>query len=81
MALIEINKELNWKIFLLFVSAVISGIFINVISDSVRNSIPLIKVWWFFVILIFALIDIIVWRKTGEEIITWILEKLGIESD
>ncbi len=81
MTIIKINKELNMKVFLLFVSALISGAFIKAISDSVRNSTPLIKIWWFFIVPIFALIDFTVWIKTSEEIITWILGELGIEFD
>ena len=79
MTLIKINKELNMKVFLLFVSALISGAFIMEITNSVKNSIPLIKIWWFFMVPIFALVDLIVWIKTGEEIVTWFLEPFGIE--
>ncbi|MDP3765518.1 MAG: hypothetical protein Q8R04_03315 [Nanoarchaeota archaeon] len=79
--MIKINKELNMKIFSLFVIALVSGAFIKAISDSVRNSIPLIKVWWFFMVPIFALLDFIVWIKTGEELVTWVLEQFELEFD
>ena len=79
--MIKINKEFNLKVFFLFVSALISGVFIKAISDSVKNSISIIKVWWFFMVPIFAIVDFIVWLKTGEEIIIFVLEELGIELD
>lgn len=79
--MVEINKRLNAKVFSLFVGALISGAFIKAISDSVTNSISIIKVWWFFMVPIFAIVDFVVWLKTGEEIITWALEELGIELD
>jgi len=79
--MIKINKELNMKVFSLVVLSLISGAFIKEVSDSITNSIPLLKIWWFFMVPIFLIVDLIVWVKTGEEIITWILEQLGIEFD
>ena len=72
--MVKINKKLTMKVISLVVTYLISLVFIKAISDSVRNSIPIIKVWWFFIVPILALIDFIVWIKTGEELVTWILE-------
>lgn len=78
----ELNRELNRKIFLLFIEGLISGAFIKAISESIKNSLPLLNFLWFFIVPIFAITDFIIWLKTGEEIITWILEDcLGINID
>ncbi len=81
MPIFKINKKLNKKVFLLIVGAVYSWAFIQAINDSIRNSTPLIKTWWFLTVLILSLIDFFTWRITGQEIIAWILEQLGIEFD
>jgi len=73
-----INKELNAKVFFLVVSAAIAGAFIEAITEAIKNSISILKIWWFFMVPIFAIIDLIVCFKTGEEIITWILEEMGV---
>jgi len=76
----KIDKKLDMKVFSLIVSALISGAFIKAISDSITNSIFLLKIGWFFMVPIFFIVDLIVWIKTGEEIIiTYILEPLGFE--
>lgn len=77
--MIKINKELNARVFWLFVGGLVSGVFIKAIDESIKNSTPIMKFWWLLIVPIFALVDFITWIKTGEEIIMWILEQFGIE--
>lgn len=76
-----INKKLNFKIFCLMVSALIAGALIPEVTNSIKNSIPILKLWWVIILIIFPIIDYLVWLKTGEEIILWILSQFGIEFD
>ena len=79
--MIRINKELNAKILFLVVDTLISGAFIKAIIDSIKNSIPIIKIWWLSIVPVFAIVDFITWLITGEEIIVWLLKEFGIELD
>ena len=79
MPLFKIDKELNAKVFALFVEALISGAFIKTITDSIKNSFSLIGISYLIIIPIFTIVDFIVWLKTGQEIIIYLVEQFGIE--
>lgn len=76
-----INKELNAKVFFLFVESMISGVFISEIINSIRNFLFPLSFWFFLLTLVFSITDFVIWFNTGEEIIIELLEFFGLEFD
>lgn len=56
-----------------------SYVFIEVITEAVKSSTFEMKLLWGVLVPIFTITDIIIYAKTGEEIISSILEWAGIE--
>lgn len=69
------------KGFVLFVEGVIAGAFIEAITEITKESIPLMKLIWFGLYILFVVVDLILYLKYGEEIILWVLDWLGFDLD
>ena len=67
--------------FSFIVEGALSGAFIQAITEAVKNSTFEMKMLWGLILPIFAITDIIIYAKTGEEIISSILEYFGVDLD
>lgn len=73
------KNNLIAKGMVLFIEALIAGGFIETIREIVKETIPLMKLVWMIIYLLFVVADVVVYIKYGEEIILFILEWLGID--
>jgi len=72
----KINKGLNGKIFFLIVGAFISGAFIAEIINSIQNLSFGFRIYIKLIIFLLFIIDVVIYVKTGEEIVDYLLEQL-----
>jgi len=75
-----VNKNLNKEIWGLIVLAIISGALIQAITVSVADvGFFSLTIIWRLLIILFFIVDIIIYIKYSREIITTILDFLGIK--
>ena len=74
----DIIKKIGQGI-LYFIGGSIVGAFILAIGESILTSISLINLFWLAMVLVLGILDVYIYLTHGEEIITMILEKVGLD--